>query len=476
VKAAIAFIAAACAILAAMYQISCNQAEIKPETNSPRRSIFAKSDPDDIWAQYARNENHDTFVGGKLGELRLVERVPGEPIFEKQGLQQGGVIYAGGKLFVPDDQGRILCVDALTGERIWQTRKQLPPGRFHVGGRYYKGVLFYGTMPGGLRAIDANSGNLLWESEGAEQMGGVRTIPVIRDGRLYFADTESRFYCTDAETGKTIWTKSLAHSEPCDADPVFALGNVIFATPAGILYSLNAESGSVEWAASFFLSLLATPALAEENLYLTCSDKGLYEVDAEDGRTRLLLSLEGGSTGVPLVHDGKTIIGDERNFLYCVNSKDASVEWKIELPTPPGGLTLGFEDAVVTICSIHEPIDFTLPRARGELEDYVRRKQPFRGISMEQWREATKGPDGEKAGEELVRNPPEVDTRKVVEANGNGYTMLAAKRAEAVVISWDGTILQRIALPTALQSAPVCSKDAIYALDTDGYFQVLKFG
>lgn len=49
-------------------------------------------------------------------------------------------------------------------------------------------------------------------------------------------------------------------------------------------------------------------------------------------------------------------------------------------------------------------------------------------------------------------------------------------RAEVIVLSWDGEIIDEIPLPAPLKSSPVLIDGKIYALDIKGNIQVFEYG
>lgn len=432
--------------------------------------------PPGAWLQFAGNPRHDTFIGGEFGGVRYIETLNEEPLFENYVNQKGGMIILDGRIFLPDDEGRVISIDAESGEIIWQSETSLRTGNSFTAGTYHRGILYYGTVSGGLIAIDAGTGGELWRMRGRRRRGGVRTSPVIDGERLYFLDLFSRFYCLDALTGGEVFVRDFSSSGRAQSDPVIISDSVIFGTPSGMLYSLGKADGNVSWVASFFLGIQSSPVVQGEMIYFACLDNGLYGVDAVSGEVAFRFDMEGGSSSTPLVFDGKIVCADDESVMYCVSLEDGEVLWQSEMPTPPMSTCLGFEDAIVVACSIYEWVNLDVPMVLGELEDYIRRKGPFVAITKEEWKrwEREAGRDG---GGEL--HPPElspIDTDELLRLWPDEIRVAWAERAELIVLSWEGEILERHLLPEVLQATPAVYDGKIYLLDKEGYIRVAGYG
>lgn len=99
----------------------------------------------------------------------------------------------------------------------------------------------------------------------------VTTSPAVVDGRAYVVDQMGTAYCIDPTAGKILWKTSPEGDAAYGANtssPCVANGRVYYGTTAGNLYVLDAESGEVVRSVDLGASIIASPALANERLYL----------------------------------------------------------------------------------------------------------------------------------------------------------------------------------------------------------------
>jgi outer membrane protein assembly factor BamB len=126
------------------------------------------------WPQW-RGPGRDGVWPEKGLPDRLPDKLP--PRWRKPlGGGYGGIAVAGGRVYVQDRQKepreveRVVCLDAATGNTLWQ----------HTYAVAY-GALDYGNGP--------------------------RATPTVRDGKVYTMGALGHLYCLDAKTGRELWSR-----------------------------------------------------------------------------------------------------------------------------------------------------------------------------------------------------------------------------------------------------------------------------
>ncbi len=443
--------------------------DAEPEDATRPLSDFPlQENPPDSWTQYAGNAAHDTFLGGRLTGVSHVGELTKKPIFGNYNDVRGGMSLADGTLFAPDDTGRLLAIDADTGAIKWRSR-QLDYGSRFSTPTYHRGLLFCGTEPGGVTCLNAETGGAIWHQSEPQGLPGVNVCPIVAGASVLFSSRDGRFFRLDAMTGALLWSKELVKTEINDADPVIDSGTAVFPTRSGYVYGLSPDFGTVKWAAALFMGVASSPVAKAGRVYFTGIDAGLYGMDAATGDVVLKYDMSAPSGMTPLVNGNMIVAADEENYLYCVNIETAELIWKAELPTPAGAIVFGFDNAILTVATINERIfDIEIQRARGRLEDFLRRKGPFLAITREDLSAST------AAGEDDEVAPRPMTGEQLMSANREDIAMLWARRAEVIVLGWNGEIRERLALPAALSSSPVYYRGKIFAPDLNGSVQVVK--
>lgn len=149
-----------------------------------------------------------TIAGFANGRLVTLDNRSGQPLWDMRvAVPQGRtevdrlvdldgqpVLSRDGRLFVTSYNGRIMALEATTGEVIWSrdASSYLTPLRV---GNY----LFTVNEASHVLALDVDSGRVLWESEALE--GRDLTAPAFIDGKLALGDSLGYVHLLDATDG-----------------------------------------------------------------------------------------------------------------------------------------------------------------------------------------------------------------------------------------------------------------------------------
>jgi len=142
-------------------------------------------------------------------------------------------IVANGLMYVAEGSGRVLALDAVTGELVWTYVRTYPQDIAmseafprHRGVSIYGDVVYFPTADSFLVALDARTGQKLWEV----QTGDYRTgeghahAPLIADGKVFLGTTggdfaaRGKFEAYDAGNGAKLWT---FYTAPRKGEPGF---------------------------------------------------------------------------------------------------------------------------------------------------------------------------------------------------------------------------------------------------------------
>src|SRR5258706_2944710 len=116
----------------------------------------------------------------------------------------GNRIYvASANIDVVGRSGFIYCLDATTGQKIWQvpTKQEVYCSPAVVDGRVYVAEGLHGNTGSLFRCLDAKTGDLLWQFKVGSHAEGP---PTVKDGRVYFGAGDDGIYCLNTVTGEKI--------------------------------------------------------------------------------------------------------------------------------------------------------------------------------------------------------------------------------------------------------------------------------
>ena len=155
-----------------------------------------------------------------------------------RGTQEVTPLAYGGVLYMPNDNDRIQAIDAVTGDLIWEYRRDLPEDVYeYVGGnsRSMRNIAIYDRQIINISdddyayALDVETGQIKWETrifDYKETPAGHSSGPIIADGRVISGRScrprggpESCVVVAhDARTGEELWRRRTvpAPGEPGD--------------------------------------------------------------------------------------------------------------------------------------------------------------------------------------------------------------------------------------------------------------------
>ncbi len=232
----------------------------------------------------------DTRNGATLWEAYPLD----DPVYP----ERGAPALAGGRLFAATVPGACVCVDALRGTRVWETRL---PAEARVYGAVLPVTLAGGgdgdaTVPADLILVPATLG--AERTQGAVYIldaatgrirhtvslrGGTDTPPAFADGTAFAHDDGHYLTAFDPRNAEIRW--QVGCDDGFDSAPVIAGDGVYSACANGELLRHDARTGELVWRLAVTNAPLSgTPACDGELLYVPADD-GLHVVSASTGRS-----------------------------------------------------------------------------------------------------------------------------------------------------------------------------------------------
>lgn len=238
--------------------------------------------------------------------------------------------YAGGRLFHMNAHGRVVCLDADSGERLWQCQILERFGGGNITWALSECLLVDGdrviVTPGGqgglMAALDVKDGRTVWVTPalGDDKTSHCSPILFRHQGRRIIANCSSGHgFGVDAETGQRLWTVPLKNKYGTNvATPIYQAGRVLFVTPyaeLGRQYRLEAQGRDMAavhaWSHTID-TVTGGGVLAEGTLYMAgySKNKWWHAIDWQTGDTRY--AFRDLTTGSALFADGRLYVLDQQ--------------------------------------------------------------------------------------------------------------------------------------------------------------------
>jgi len=239
------------------------------------------------------------------------------------------------------------------------------------------GTVYVGSNDGYLYAVDAAAGAQKWKFRTGSR---VDSSPLVSGGVAYFGSYDGYFYAVDTATGHLKWKfktggerrfegTHLHGSQPIDetmpdpfdvylSSPALWHGSVYFGSGDGNVYSLDAATGTQNWAFKTGDVVHASPAIDDGTLFVGSWDSYFYALDASTGAQKWRFK-----TGVdPDIHNqvgiqssasvagGVIYFGCRDSHVYALDERSGEKMWSfstgsswvISSPAVEGG-TIYFE-------------------------------------------------------------------------------------------------------------------------------------
>jgi outer membrane protein assembly factor BamB len=239
---------------------------------------------------------------------------------------------AGGKLYLVNNSGYAVALDADTGHQLWKRRI----GRLNASSpAYYKHRLYIvNLVPGHVVKLDARTGRVLWKRS---LPGRAESSPVVVGRTLYFGCEDGNLYALSTRNGSVRWATGLGG--PIKSAPAYYGGDLYVGDYGGYMNAVDAKSGRLEWQSDslgqgFGTSgaFYSTPAVAFGRVYAGNNDTRVYSFDRHDGTIAWTYSTGGYAYSGPAVastaHTGPTVyIGSFDGNVYALNAQSGEPRW-----------------------------------------------------------------------------------------------------------------------------------------------------
>ncbi len=167
-----------------------------------------------------------------------------------------------------------------------------------------------------------------WEFQADSSIFGLRQGGTTSESStIIFGSKKGIIYALDAMSGSVKWTFKMGKGLKL---PLIEENDIIFAPSNDKkMYALDSQTGSEIWHFSSgkdFINWVEGPVLAEGVVYVTTKDKKLHAVDMETGKGRWQFS-SGGEISCPTVAYGTVFFGCQDKHVYAIDSSNGSRRW-----------------------------------------------------------------------------------------------------------------------------------------------------
>ena len=242
---------------------------------------------------------------------------------------------ADGRLYAASFNGVVLALDALSGQRLWETATQLPiSGGVGVSDN---GLVLVGTNKGQVIALRQDSGQEAWRAQVSSE---VLAPPRATSGMVVVRTGDGKFTGLDARTGERRWMYAPAMpalSLRGSAPPVLTRTLVIAGLETGKLLVLSLDKGLPVTEKTIapprgrteierLIDIDAEPKIFGEYLYLVAYRGSVAAVDMRSGN--LLWNRELSSYAGLDVDEGQVYVSDDTDAVLALDRRSGGTLWR----------------------------------------------------------------------------------------------------------------------------------------------------
>ncbi|MCA9042984.1 MAG: PQQ-binding-like beta-propeller repeat protein [Planctomycetaceae bacterium] len=244
-----------------------------------------------------------------------------------------GEVYAGGL------NGELLCLDLVSGKEKWKystavglAKNDLPPG-FKAPLTLGKSLVYAGDDFGTMRAVDRKTGELKWKVDTEAEIVGGSVLSENGEGKpaqLIFGSHAERLYSLNSDTGELNWMFNTGG--PVNGTPLVS-GGKTFVTGCSepFLFIVDVEKGEQADKIELGSLLIASAADVDSVIYFGTDAGVVYALDLKEKKVVWEYSVPDRDYQMhssPAVTEELVIIGSQDKYLHCIDRKTGKQRWE----------------------------------------------------------------------------------------------------------------------------------------------------
>ncbi len=156
----------------------------QPQSNIPPEISFSLLEQSSQKTKPTSGDRSQILPGRKKWEFKANDRIV------------ANVLMDVGRVYAPSWDGNLYCLDAESGNTIWQFSGDSP---INVEPVLHNQSLLFGTLGGMFYSLDANDGSELWRFPGPS---AIYAKAVVHHECVYFSTLNGKLFCLDVKNGE----------------------------------------------------------------------------------------------------------------------------------------------------------------------------------------------------------------------------------------------------------------------------------
>ena len=239
----------------------------------------------------------------RVGKTSFIDRIKDPLTFtdgdgtDKEGVG-GGVAFADGNIFVSSGLGKMVAINAQTGELVWARETRVP---LNSAPTIDNGRVFVISDDNELFALNSNTGEVLWSYQGIVETASMLTAPApaVIDDVVIAPFSSGELIALRVQNGGVLWQDALSSTarltplaslNDISGGPAIADGYVIATAQSGVMTAFDLRTGQRVWSQP--AGSLSIPLIAGDVVFTVTTTGQVAAMSKLDGKVLWIQQLE----------------------------------------------------------------------------------------------------------------------------------------------------------------------------------------
>lgn len=268
---------------------------------------------------------------------------------DKEGVG-GGLAFADGYIFVSSGLGKVVSLDATTGELVWARVTRVP---LNSAPTVSNGRVFVSSDDNELYALNSNTGEVLWTYQGIVETARMLTTPVaaVQDDVVIAPFSSGELVALRVQNGGVLWQDSLSSSarltplaslNDIAGGPAIADGYVIASAQSGVMTAFDLRTGQRVWSQP--AGTLSIPLVVADLVFVVTTEGQVVAMSKLDGSILWLTQLENFKnqekrkertvwTG-PVMAGNRLVVASSRGDVFMIDPRSGAIVKEMDVKGP----------------------------------------------------------------------------------------------------------------------------------------------
>ena len=315
-------------------------------------SAFDEQSGDELWDFKVEAVQRESTREGKTS---FMDRIRDPLTFtdgdgsDKEGVG-GGLAFADNTVFVSSGLGKMVALDAQTGELKWARQTRVP---LNSAPTVHNGRVFVISDDNELFALNSNTGEVLWSYQGIIETASMLTAPApaVVDDVVIAPFSSGELITLRVRNGGVLWQDSLSSTarltplaslNDIAGGPAVADGYVIATAQSGVMTAFDLRTGQRVWSQP--AGSLSIPLIAGDVVFTATTTGQISALSKLDGTVLWIKQLENFKnekkrkertvwTG-PILAGNRLVVGSSRGDVKMLDPRSGEIVKEMSVKAP----------------------------------------------------------------------------------------------------------------------------------------------